>query len=205
MALVVIEGIDGAGKTTFLKRFIEFVSSTHPSLKIQFYHYPDYDSIIGKLIKSYLDAKIQLNPWALTLLYLADMKQSEEKLRLGSQDGLVILDRYFYSTVAYQGVQLKDPERIKALIELLGFPRPDVVVLLDYPPEKAVQRTSEDRFSRQEFLARVRQLYLQLARENFYAGEWIVVNAEDLEIPEKERETFRRVLDLIRTAGLPEH
>jgi len=68
-----------------------------------------------------------------------------------------------------------------------------------------VQRTSEDRFSRQEFLARVRQLYLQLARENFYAGEWIVVNAEDLEIPEKERETFRRVLDLIRTAGLPEH
>jgi dTMP kinase len=80
---------------------------------------------------------------------------------------LVLLDRYYFSTMAYQGALEIDPERIRRLNETFA-PVPDLVFILLIPPTKALQRIRQrrgqtvDAFEREEYLQRVDGIFRTL-------------------------------------------
>ncbi|ASJ09756.1 dTMP kinase [Thermococcus siculi] len=181
---IVIEGIDGAGKSTqakllaewFEERGYEVVLTKEPT-----------DTAFGKLIrklvltggKEGIIDGARISHEAEALLFAADRAEHVAKLIKPSIEAgkIVISDRYFYSSLAYQWARGLD---LEWLIDLNRFAvRPDLVILLDLPVKESMKRingrsikTEFDRIA--ELQKRVRENYLKLA-ERF--PEMRIVNA----------------------------
>jgi len=170
---IVLEGIDGSGKDTNIKFLVEemcqrgykVVETAEPSR-----------NRVGTFLKRYQrrDEK-RLPAEAEVLLYAADRFDHlktviEPALRRGD---IVISNRYFYSSLAYQGSVDVDLDWIR---EMNVFAmKPDLAVLLDILPEYSLQRLKRRRtvFERVENLRRVRDIYVQLVK----TGELVSVDA----------------------------
>ncbi|AEA12075.1 dTMP kinase [Thermoproteus uzoniensis 768-20] len=188
---VAIEGIDGSGKSTVieeLRKILPIYATKEPS-----------DGPIGRLIKSWALRGGTTDPYVDALLFAADRLdhyQREIAPALG-EGRVVVTERYVESSIAYQGaagVDIKFIELINARV-----PAPDITVLLDIEPEKAVARVSArsgyvEKYERLEFLKAVRSIYLRRAAERGY----VVLNAE--EPPEA---IARRIAEMIRAAANP--
>ena len=188
--LIAIEGIDGAGKTT-LTKFLE------KELKKRGYDVitlkEPTDSEYGKKIKEILKTR-NINPLKELELFIKDREYNVKNnvipaLKSGK---IVLMDRYYYSTIAYQGALGIDVEYIKKLNE--KFPKPDLVIILDVKPEIGLQRIKNkrklDRFEDLEYLKRVREVYLSL-KDNI-----VILNAER-DIEEVKKEALKIVLDFL--------
>jgi dTMP kinase len=141
--LIVLEGIDKAGKETQGKMLLDFFAVE--GIKAVYFEQPSSNNIIGRTIKKFLNMELEIESGeAVALLYTADRHEQLKKeiipaLKKGK---FVILDRYYYSTIAYQNVLYKVNESwIRALNALV--PTPDVVILLDIDPETSVERTAK--------------------------------------------------------------
>lgn len=170
--LVVFEGIDGSGKDTqlaLLRKRFSFEYFKYPTRKYQ-------------LLRDYLDKKIALSRKASFLLFLSDIADEQEKLAEAAENSeLVVVDRYVYSTIAYELGDL-GYEKSKEIVDGVGFIRPDLVVLLDLDAEtaqrrKAVQKEPDRYESDGKYLEQVRQKFLRQAEESFHAKRWAVVDA----------------------------
>lgn len=159
--LVAIEGIDGAGKTTqvarlrdrFLDRGWDVVTSKEPT-----------DGPWGRRIRESaktgrMEAADELHA------FLQDRREHvASTIRPGLDRGaLVILDRYYFSTVAYQGLRGVDPESIRQANEEFA-PVPDLLVVLDLDPEDALRRIEErgdeaNHFERVHLLEESREIF----------------------------------------------
>jgi dTMP kinase len=186
---IVLEGIDGAGKSTqakllklwFEERGYEVVLTKEPT-----------DTPFGKLIRRLVLAGgregiidgAKISHEAEALLFAADRAEHVDKLIKPSLESgkVVISDRYFYSSLAYQWARGLD---LEWLIDLNRFAiRPDLVLLLDLPVKESMKRirtrsikTEFDKIV--ELQKKVRENYLKLA-ERF--PEIKIVNAlEDVE------------------------
>ncbi|AWR99691.1 dTMP kinase [Metallosphaera hakonensis] len=158
MKLIVIEGIDGSGKTTLAQRIGKLLSSKFRVVVTQ----EPFTEDIKQLLEKY-KWKDQV---LLALLFSADRRIHVEWMRQQSAD-LVISDRYFFSTIAYQSVGV-DETWLEQLSSV--FPRPDMTILLDVPVEVALKRLESKRDTldfaeKRESLEIVRQNYLKLARK----------------------------------------
>jgi dTMP kinase len=139
--LLALEGVDGCGKSTqagllataLRERGLEVVLTCEPT-----------DGPLGQQIREYfqgptrhLSAKEELN------LFMADRREHvEEVINPALAEGkIVITDRYYYSSVAYQGALGLDPDRILAQNEVLAVP-PDLTVILTLPVAQALVRLS---------------------------------------------------------------
>ena len=169
LRIISFEGIDGAGKTTVASLVYEKLKNLNK--KVILTKEPYSDEII-KLIEE-IGWK---DPVALTLLFAADRAYHLHQLSLQNPD-LVLMDRYIYSSIAYQSALGLDEEWIRSVNS--KFPKPVLTILLDISPEKAMSRIQKsDKFNfreKIESLKIVRQKYLELAKreENI-----IVINAE---------------------------
>jgi dTMP kinase len=139
--LLALEGIDGCGKSTqaellataLRKRGLEVVLTREPT-----------DSPLGRQIREYfqgheryLSAKEELN------LFMANRREHvAEVIDPALAEGkIVISDRYYYSSVAYQGALGLDPDRILAQNEVMAV-RPDLTIILTLPVAQALARLS---------------------------------------------------------------
>ncbi|ACS89216.1 MULTISPECIES: dTMP kinase [Thermococcus] len=181
---IVLEGIDGAGKSTqakmlakwFENRGYEVVLTKEPT-----------DTAFGKLIrrlvliggKEGIIDGARISKEAEALLFAADRAEHVKKLIEPSIKAgkVVISDRYFYSSLAYQWARGLD---LNWLINLNAFaPRADLVILLDLPVKESINRIN-GRSIRSEFdkivelQKKVRKNYLKLA-EKF--NEIRIINA----------------------------
>ncbi|MEM3555570.1 MAG: dTMP kinase [Candidatus Micrarchaeia archaeon] len=191
--LVCFEGIDGAGKETQVKLLLKFLRG-----KAVVFKYPDAKSAFGRVIDAFLKRKVELNPFSQFLIYLMDIakdqRRVEEEVARGS---VVILNRYVFSTVAYQcskGVSFKKGVE---MVESMNLLKPDLVVLLDVSPEVSRERKRrQKRMDRHEadaeLLGKVRGNYLKLMRRRFLARKWVRVNAE--REPEKVSEDVKGLI-----------
>lgn len=169
--LVAFEGIDGAGKTTqsnllsqrLKKRGFDVVLSKEPT-----------DSIYGRKIKKLaLGERFSTPPLEEYRLFINDRKIHVENLVLPMLEAkkIVILDRYYFSTIAYQGALGLDPERIKEENESF-CPIPEIVFLLEVPPRVGIRRIEKDRedgpnlFEQEESLTAVARVF-DLLKENY--------------------------------------
>ena len=163
---IVFEGIDGSGKTSLSKELYKFL--TKKGIKTTWTKEPFSDEIRNLILKG------NLNPWAETFLFLGDRNlhvRSFIKPKL--EEGFtVISDRYYFSTLAYQGYgRGLNLEKLKKLNEkAIENLKPDIVFLLDLEVEKALERIKKSRkkldgFEDLNFLKRVREGFLKLAEE----------------------------------------
>ena len=112
MSFIVIEGLDGSGKSTQLNLVEQFFRKQN--LKSKFLHFPRTDSPIwGELISRFLRGDLgnmeQVNPYLIALLYAGDRNDASTTLKQWMNDGYVVIaDRYLYSNIAYQCAKLTD-------------------------------------------------------------------------------------------------
>lgn len=159
---VVIEGVDGCGKSTQAKLLKEHLESK--GNKVLLTAEPT-KGFIGQAIRMILSGKIDVSSQTLALLFTADRAEHLDKvIRPALAKGeIVVCERYYYSTVAYQSAQGVSQQWI---MDLNSFaPEPDLVVLLDIPPEEALPRIRRDKevFEVLEFQKKVAEALLDFA------------------------------------------
>jgi dTMP kinase len=159
---IVLEGIDGAGKSTQIKMLKEWLEDN--GFNVETIVEPT-DFEIGALIRELLtrsDAESDSMQKTFGLLFAADRLMLMDKIeRLENENTVVISDRSFYSSLAYQNPQ----DWIKELNKYAKIP--DLVLLLDLDVKKSVERCDgTDEFENEEFLTGVKQNYLDLAKSN---------------------------------------
>lgn len=167
--LIAVEGIDGAGKTTqvgFIEQFLRssgfaVVRSKEPT-----------DGPWGqKIRKSASSGRMSLNDELQA--FIEDRKEHVRQVILPalSRGEVVLLDRYFYSTIAYQGARGSDVDELTEDMLRIA-PEPDLVVLLDVAPDIGLQRIAHGRgetpnaFENEETLRAVRAEFLQLSKKH---------------------------------------
>jgi dTMP kinase len=178
---LVFEGIDASGKSTQARR----VAANHGAL----FTFEPGDTPLGTDLRKWLLADLTpMKPETEALLMLADRSHHVARVILPAMAGGrdVVSDRYFASTLAYQGygrgVDLAD---LRAATELaIGTCSPDLTVLIDLSAEIASERKARDARDRFEtsdldFHRRVREGYLELAEE--YGDAWAVVDGSGTE------------------------
>lgn len=168
---ICLEGIDGSGKSTQLERLGKWLEEC--GLSVTRIREPT-DSPVGRLIRKMLQdpgAQDEGFQRTLALLFAADrtllmdtIYKEEEKKRI------VISDRSFYSSLAYQNGEEWIAQINQHALE------PDLVILLDLEIETALTRCEgTDSFEEADFLESVRQRYLKLAQNH----DFVVINANN--------------------------
>lgn len=143
--LVVLEGLDGAGKSTQVKKLRNYLEETFGSL--EYIHFPRYDApVYGELISRFLRGDFGSNeavhPQLVALLFAEDRHGAAPAMKQTLQNnGNILLDRYVYSNIAYQCAKLGDQEEAASLREWIfnteygqfELPVPDLNIFLDVP------------------------------------------------------------------------
>ena len=143
--LVVLEGLDGAGKSTQVKRLRSYLEGLFGSL--EYIHFPRYDApVYGDLISRFLRGDVGNNetvhPQLVALLFAEDRHGAAPGMKATlAGGGHVLLDRYVYSNIAYQCAKVADPQEAEKLREWIfnteyghfELPKPDLNIFLDVP------------------------------------------------------------------------
>ena len=140
---IVIEGLDGSGKSTVTKLLTERFAADNLSCHLTV---EPTKSPIGKLVRSILSGEIKdIENEAFALLFAADRYQhlkSEVLPALEHQH--VICDRYYYSSMAYQGIDAESLERVVAYNQaVMPIRKPDIVFFLNVTPGECIRRITE--------------------------------------------------------------
>lgn len=145
MKFIVIEGLDGSGKTTQLNLIEKYLGEQN--IKSKFLHFPRpeapfYGEMISKFLRGELGNINEVDPYLVAMLYAGDRNDAATMIKDWLSDGYaVIADRYLYSNIAFQCAKLtKIEERtklahwIKSLeYEYHGIPIPDINLFLKVP------------------------------------------------------------------------
>ena len=197
--LVVLEGLDGAGKSTQVKRLKEYLSQRFGSL--EYIHFPRYDapvygSLISRFLRGDFGANDQVHPQLVALLFAEDRHGAAPLIRKALEEGkTVLLDRYVYSNIAYQCSKLSDSgeqERLRNWIfdtEYGDFqlPVPDLNLFLDVPIGFVEQSLSQQREGADRD-------YLEGARDIHEASIEFQKNVRSLYVKETRRDPrFQRI------------
>jgi dTMP kinase len=165
--LIVLEGIDGSGKTTQSFLLVEELKSR--GYKAEYTTEPTYGRV-GNILRLHVLKSKQRMPVYEALLYATDRyehvkREIEPKLKKGV---ILISDRYLYSSLAYQGAA---GVSLSWLRELNNFtPKPDMIFYLDVPPGRGLDRKKGKKSSMENIdnVKKVRRLYLQMAEEEHF-------------------------------------
>jgi dTMP kinase len=158
--LLAMEGIDGAGKTTQVRNLAALLEQAAvPLLTTK----EPTGGPWGQKIRASAQSG-RLPPAEELEAFLLDRREHvadvlQPALALGK---VVLVDRYYFSTVAYQGARGLDPQEL--LAKNAFAPEPDILVVLDVPPEVGLRRVRErgdvaDHFEREDELRKVREIF----------------------------------------------
>ena len=164
--LIAIEGIDGAGKTT--QANILYRRLLKEGYPVSLFHEPTNGKWGRKIANLVRNGRQNTNPMREFQLFFLDRKEDVEKnIRPALSDKrIVIMDRYYLSNVAYQGVLGLQADFIEKENEK-AFPIPTVTIILDLLPQVALSRIRKERnsvpnhFEREKYLSKVRKVFLQ--------------------------------------------
>jgi dTMP kinase len=193
MKFFVIEGVDGAGKSTQIRLLKDFFSGK--GYNCEYLHFPRTETpYFGELIARFLRGEFgslnDVDPYLVAMLYAGDRKDASPVIRNWLLEGkVVLLDRYTYSNIAYQCAKLKDVSSQDTLMNWIfslefnhfDIPEPDLNIFLDVPfdfTEKNLSntRTGNDRDylngtrdiheESMAFQKKVRDIYLRVSQSD---------------------------------------
>lgn len=166
--LIAFEGIDGTGKSSQLR----MLAATLEQLDYQVVITREpTDGPYGRKIRSLFSSRSRITPAEELELFMADRREHVREVIEPALDSgrIVLTDRYYLSTAAYQGAAGQDPETIMAANESFA-PVPDLVLLLTLPPDQSIHRIRTLRgealndFEQEETLIRVAAIFAGLDR-----------------------------------------
>ncbi len=186
--LIVLEGLDGAGKSTQVRKLRTYLEQNVE--RLEYIHFPRYDApVYGGLISRFLRGEFggndAVHPNLVALLFAEDRHGAAPAIRRALDEGAtVLLDRYVYSNIAYQCAKLREKQDRDTLRNWIfnteynefGIPRPDINIFLDVPTSFVEGNLNRSRLGRDrdylegsrdiheadmEFQRTVRDIYLQ--------------------------------------------
>ncbi|XP_007532083.2 thymidylate kinase isoform X1 [Erinaceus europaeus] len=194
-ALIVLEGVDRAGKTTQSRRLVSALCSA--GHRAELLRFPERSTEIGKLLGSYLEKKKEVEDHSVHLLFSANRWEHVPLMKEKLQQGItLVVDRYAFSGVAFTSAKenfsldwCKQPD--------VGLPKPDLVVFLHLHLAEAAARGEfgHERYENRPFQERALQRFQQLMGDP--SLNWQMVDAsrsiEDVhkEICKLSEETIR--------------
>ncbi|MBI2017679.1 dTMP kinase [Candidatus Daviesbacteria bacterium] len=211
--LIVIDGIDGSGKTTQ----IEFLSKyfQEKSIPFEVISFPRYqENEYGKLVKRYLEGEFgainKVDPYWIAEAYAADRLLAKPEIENWLQNGkLIIANRYVSASKAHLGANLDESKRedfIKWVDQLEyqtnGMPKPDLVILLNVDPkmgqENALKAHLTDIHEKSlEHEEKAAQIYLELSQSE---KNWVVINCMENDKMNPEEKIHREILKILSKA-----
>jgi len=198
--LIVFEGIDGVGKTT--QAFMLYQYLKELGRDCYYFHEPGGTNVANVIKQLLMNEDLDF----ITELLLFEASRSHlvhRKISKLLQEGsLVILDRYIYSTLAYQGYGRGiDLNLIKLLNDLTTRNiKPDITFFLDAPIEVVFERLQfkrsrlEKKYENQKFLEKVRHGYLEIAKTEF--------NIFVIDANRNPEEIFNEVIKILKQGGV---
>jgi dTMP kinase len=160
--LIVFEGVDGAGKTTQVRLLDQHLRRA--GYDVVCLKEPTEGPWGQKLRHLAQHGRQHVSPATELEWFLQDRRENvEQNIRPALARGqIVLLDRYYFSTIAYQGALQLDPEEIRVRNEAFA-PPPDLLFILDLPPERGLQRVRQrgelSHFERLDYLERVAAIF----------------------------------------------
>lgn len=203
---IVIEALDAGGSQTQTNALVKHLKrEKYKPLQL---HFPQEDQPTGQFIyKKFLNShnhpKFSAREQA--LIYIQDFYSRKEDIEKTLRKSLIISDRFYTSTMAYQTAGLTASQR-RTMMRWLqylvhGLPKPDRVIFLDTPPEVSLRHLRNQPKNYHEKLSKLimfRKSYLTLAREQ----KWVIVNSiqkgAQRPIQDIHAEIWEHVLPLIK-------
>lgn len=181
---IVFEGIDGAGKTTQIELLVNHLREQGRTV---YRTAEPTESVSGGLLRDALGGISKRTPCELAAMFVLDRIFHNVNPVNGIQkmlaDGVdVICDRYYYSSLAYQGSQT-DAEWVRRMnLDCPEIGRPDVCIFLDLTPKQSMARISQGRvtteiYETEEHLTRVRNRFLTVIEDMKDRDDIRVINA----------------------------
>ena len=224
MKLIVIEGVDGAGKSTQIKLLNEHFKNQ--GFDCEYLHFPRteapyFGDLIGRFLRGEFGALGDVDPYIVAMLYAGDRKDASPMIMNWLREGkIVLLDRYTYSNVAYQCAKFDTQEEQNKLsdwilaleFEHFAIPQPDLNIFLDVPSKfsesklKGVRTGNERDYlngardiheENLDFQQKVREMYLRISQNS---EKLALVNCNDEKgemLPPKS--IFEKILKTIET------
>ena len=155
---IAFEGIDGSGKSTQIRRLLERLSL----LGIKYYETREpTDSPIGSLIHQMMTGRIIADNRVIASLFIADradhlLNKTDGILDIINSGVSVITDRYYFSSYAYNGIDIDMDWVIRGNSICSDILRPTLTVFLDIPVNTAIERIKRERFHTELFETRER-------------------------------------------------
>ncbi|XP_053245879.1 thymidylate kinase [Podarcis raffonei] len=174
-ALIVLEGVDRAGKSTQTRKLVEgLLAGGHRAELLRF---PDRTTEIGRLISSYLEKKNNLEDHTVHLLFSANRWEQVPLIKEKLNQGItLVVDRYAFSGVAFTGAKenfslewCKQPD--------VGLPKPDLILFLQLSLSEASKRGDfgNERYEYSSFQEKVLQRFYHLMEDKTL--NWKVIDA----------------------------
>lgn len=190
--LIVLEGIDGSGKSTQTELVKKYFRSRN--LSFSFFHFPmygysEFSDVIAKFLRGEFGGIDKISPYFVANIYAMDrfMFMPELQMALNTSD-VVLLDRYVYSNSAYQGAKYPNgsiaSDQVKKWIMdfefgFLKLPYPDLNIFFDVPTEVTRVRLDGQRGDDKEYLQ----------------GKQKDIHEEDMEFQESVRQNYLGVME----------
>lgn len=198
---IVFEGIDGAGKTTQIRllsealasRGIDCITTAEPT-----------DMPSGKKIREALSGRVEVTCAQMADMFATDRvihnKDTENGIDILLERGkTVISDRYYYSSLAYQGAELGFEAVAKLNLENPDIRMPDICIFLDLSPEKSLERigkradTPTEIYENYDYLEKTRKMFFDVFDRLEKRGEHI----EIIDASGTAEEIAQKILDRV--------
>lgn len=154
---IVIEGLDGAGKSTQVELVQQMLQNR--GYAWQYVHFPRFDApyygdMIARFLRGELGELGKVDPQIVAMLYAGDRADAAAQIREWLDAGkVVIVDRYVLSNIAYQCAKISDEAAKEALKEWIfnfeysynDIPKPDLTLFLDVPFKFTQRKLTEAR------------------------------------------------------------
>lgn len=202
---IVFEGVVGTGKTTQSRKLEQYLSNLYPDRRVIWTREPGGTEIaesIRKLVQA-TEFSEEMEPICEAYLYATSRAQALRKIvqPVLSEGGIVIADRNFLSSLAYQGGGRElGIDTIFTINKFaLGNIFPDLIIYLDINPEKGLRRTFDevgDKFEKEnlQFYQKIVDTYQEIAKLEQFKDIWFNINAEG-----SIDKVFNRIINKIKS------
>ncbi|XP_004412765.1 PREDICTED: thymidylate kinase isoform X1 [Odobenus rosmarus divergens] len=174
-ALIVLEGVDRAGKSTQSRKLVAALCAA--GHRAELLRFPERSTEIGKLLSSYLEKKSEVEDHSVHLLFSANRWEQVPLIKKKLSQGItLVVDRYAFSGVAFTSAKenfsldwCKQPD--------VGLPKPDLVVFLQLRLAEAAVRGEfgRERYESGDFQERALRRFHQLMADETL--NWKMVDA----------------------------
>jgi dTMP kinase len=227
MKFIVIEGLDGSGKSTQISKLQNLFKQE--GIPLKYLHFPRtnspfYGEMVARFLRGELGEIDVVNPYIVALLYAGDRNDAKKQIQQWLAKGkTVLVDRYVLSNIAFQGAKLENETDRQKLIKWITeleysyhkIPKPDLSIFLNVPfsftqNKLTNNRAGDDRdYLKGQQDIHEKDLNFQKAVRNVYLNQ---VNAdpgfvkidcfddnEDMLTPD---EIFQKITDCLKSKGM---